>query len=214
MQNEICDKITGETTSHYSHGYSYISPVPFPLVPPHRLAMAFSNYSDLFKSGLLTDDSSPARYRSEPWAKEYLGPRRGSAPGSIAESVISTPLPSASVAETNTSIVSGESFYFTFKKRRNPSMYRSFLSLDLAESQSLRSASLRAKESMDGMSSRYLSATVFPSYVSLPEYFLNISHLYAAFLRYILLRLLHHHPRVPLHSIACPTSKEIKIRSA
>lgn len=116
--------------------------------------MAFSNYSNLFKSGLLSNDSSPL-YTSHPWSAEYIGPRRGSLPGPIEQ--IPPPLPSAiSIPETmGESIASGESFYFTFKKRRNPSVYRSFLSLDLAESQSLRSASLRGKESQEGLSSLY-----------------------------------------------------------
>ena len=192
VENEICDKIVTSDILTRGRFALYITP-SFPLkagtllLLPGLLAMAFNNYSTLFKSGLLTDDSMPARYRSEPWAKEYLGPRRGSAPGSIVESVATTPLPSASVAETNASIASGESFYFTFKRRKNPSVYRSFLSLDLAESQSLRSASIRAKESIDGISPRaaasFLGANVYPSYVAyqiLPKSISNIRPSFAA----------------------------------
>ncbi|KAI5124224.1 hypothetical protein M0805_005074 [Coniferiporia weirii] len=108
--------------------------------------MAFSNYSNLFKCGLLSEGSSPS-YASAPWATEYYGPRRGSLPGSVDDLTVPPPPPSSSSGrETNESIASGESFYFTFKKRRNSTEHRSFLSLDLAES--LRSASLRRKNSV------------------------------------------------------------------
>jgi hypothetical protein len=113
--------------------------------------MAFAHYSNLFTSGLLSEEMYPPAYLSHPWAMEDLGPRRGSLPGDVT-SIVPIPSPPPT-ARTDSMAVSGESFYFTFKKRRNPVDYRSFLSLDLAESQSLRSASLKGRDGKSETSS-------------------------------------------------------------
>jgi hypothetical protein len=83
-----------------------------------------SPYSPFFTSGFLSEPlSSP---------DPFLGPRRGSLP-------TDSP-PTLSTDESS-------AFYFTLQPQRDESEFRSFLSLDLAESQSLRSASLRRKMS-------------------------------------------------------------------
>ncbi|KAL5537090.1 hypothetical protein ACEPAF_913 [Sanghuangporus sanghuang] len=122
--------------------------------------MAFSNYSNLFKCGLLSEGTSPS-YATAPWATEYCGPRRGSLPSIDAFSDYSDfsahPLPPPSSSGTSESTASASndgSFYFTFKKKRNPAEHRSFLSLDLAESQSLRSVSTKGKDKATATSNR------------------------------------------------------------
>ncbi|KAG6910196.1 hypothetical protein DXG01_012331 [Tephrocybe rancida] len=81
-----------------------------------------SPYSPFFTSGLLSqyDNDEPI----------FLGPRRGS-------------LPTDSLSPTTED--SSSAFYFTLQPKRDTCEYRSFLSLDLAESYSLRSASLKRK---------------------------------------------------------------------
>ncbi|KAF5336106.1 hypothetical protein D9611_006399 [Ephemerocybe angulata] len=81
-----------------------------------------SPYSPFFTSGLLAIDAPP------PTPEDF--PRRGSLP---TDSLSAKPASSAT------------SFYFTLQPARDHKEYRSFLSLDLAESQSLRSASLKRK---------------------------------------------------------------------
>lgn len=122
-------------------------PPPLPL----SAEMAFNHYSSLFKSGLLSELSSPVdELASHPWAAEYIPPRRGSLPAVSQEVPLSpTTNASSSLRDVEHSIASGDSLVFTFKKRRDPSEFRSFLSLDLAESQSLRSSSLKGKNSQE-----------------------------------------------------------------
>lgn len=115
--------------------------------------MAHGNYSDLFTSGLLSDKYTAFTSHPHPWASEDLGPRRGSLPGTV-NSIVPIPSPPPT-ARDDSMAASGESFYFTFKKRRNPVDYRSFLSLDLAESQSLRSASLKGRDRKSAVSSSH-----------------------------------------------------------
>ncbi|KAG5650814.1 hypothetical protein H0H81_010939 [Sphagnurus paluster] len=83
-----------------------------------------SPYSPFFTSGLLSDSRAPS---PEP----VPTPRRGSLPTD------STSVFAASASDASSA------FYFTLQPKRDTSEYRSFLSLDLAESQSLRSASLK-----------------------------------------------------------------------
>ncbi|KLO11625.1 hypothetical protein SCHPADRAFT_941939 [Schizopora paradoxa] len=104
--------------------------------------MAFHHYSDLFKSGLLSESSSPLT-PSHPY-----GPAHDGRLPTITQDVPLSPA-RTSTRDVEHSIASGDSLYFTFKKRRDPSEFRSFLSLDLAESQSLRSASLKGKPSQE-----------------------------------------------------------------
>lgn len=124
------------------------SPLLYSISPP--LPMAFSNYSNLFRCGLLSEDSPT--HGSAPWATEYYGPRRGSLPTIDTFSDKSDVLtlqqaPMSSCGhDTIDSSTGEEALYFTFKKKRNPAEHRSFLSLDLAESQSLRSLSIKGKE--------------------------------------------------------------------
>ncbi|KAH8105551.1 hypothetical protein DFH11DRAFT_1733393 [Phellopilus nigrolimitatus] len=136
--------------------------------------MAFSNYSNLFQYGLLSESSSS--YASVPWATENIGPRRGSLPN-VGDGLSIPSQPSTSSDyESSSSVASGESLYFTFKRRRNPCEDRSFLSLDLAESQSLRSLSLSRKDNLDAASqrSRRATATDTPTSVSDPSSFMAL----------------------------------------
>lgn len=120
--------------------------------------MAFAHYSNLFTSGLLSDspissESSPA---SSPWSLEddlgYGARRRGSLPMDSLDSASSSYSRYSTSAQSSRalpeSLASGDSFYFTTpsKRRRNPAYFRSFLSLDLAESQSVQ-ASLKRMDS-------------------------------------------------------------------
>ncbi|KAF8075017.1 hypothetical protein FPV67DRAFT_1475745 [Lyophyllum atratum] len=95
-----------------------------------------SPYSPFFTSGLLSEPTqySPSSSRSAS-PEPPLGPRRGSLPTD------STSLRTPSSADGSSA------FYFTLQPKRDTSEYRSFLSLDLAESNSMRSASLRRKTS-------------------------------------------------------------------
>lgn len=110
--------------------------------------MAFSSYSSLFKCGLLPEGSSPS-FTTAPWATEYCGPRRGSLPfpsDRFSElSDFSAQLLEPFTTPGNENTTSDDALYFTFKKR-NINEHRSFLSLDLAESQSMRSVSIKGKE--------------------------------------------------------------------
>ncbi|KIM44505.1 hypothetical protein M413DRAFT_53763, partial [Hebeloma cylindrosporum] len=92
-----------------------------------------SPYSPFFTSGLLFTPSP-----------DFVDvPRRGSLPTSRS-------LPDVAAAATDAS-----AFYFTLQPRRDEQEFRSFLSLDLAESQSMRSASIKRNAS---------SSTKSPSY--------------------------------------------------
>ncbi|KAJ7155457.1 hypothetical protein C8R43DRAFT_432885 [Mycena crocata] len=90
----------------------------------------FPGYSPFICSGWLAPPSSSPRFDDE----FDLGPRRGSLP---------TDSPPSYVSSTDEASM----FYFTLQPRRDKDHFRSFLSLDLAESQSLRSHSLRRKHS-------------------------------------------------------------------
>ncbi|KAF7983402.1 hypothetical protein HWV62_22425 [Athelia sp. TMB] len=83
-------------------------------------------YSPFFTSGLLSarDD------------RDELGPRRGSLPTDVYSPTSST----ASASSEDSA-----DFYRTLQPRRDPTQLRSFLSLDLAESQSTRSASIKRR---------------------------------------------------------------------
>lgn len=85
---------------------------------PTAMFATHSPYSPFFTSGLLSAGSRPHS------PDVPLSPRRGSLPTSRADDV--------------------PAFYFTL---HNEDAFRSFLSLDLAESQSMRSASLKRKAS-------------------------------------------------------------------
>ena len=129
--------------------------------PPHRPSLSptmFDHYSNLFTSGLLTETASSASAQA-PWSSEVLGPRRGSLPMSIEtmsifsdpESSFFHPPTSSTSASTSRTVgtpnTADSSLYFTFKKRtKGAEQHLSFLSLDLAESQSVRSNSVKQKK--------------------------------------------------------------------
>ncbi|KAF8202237.1 hypothetical protein BJ912DRAFT_1110133 [Pholiota molesta] len=92
--------------------------VPFTMFHTH------SPYSPFFTSGLFS-----ARAQDVP-----TSPRRGS-------------LPTDTPASRDAATEDVSAFYFTLQARRDEDEFRSFLSLDLAESQSMRSASLKRKAS-------------------------------------------------------------------
>ncbi|RDB23812.1 hypothetical protein Hypma_009079 [Hypsizygus marmoreus] len=96
-----------------------------------------SPYSPFFTSGLLSEPQpcSPEEESSRSASLDPpLGPRRGS-------------LPTDSPARSPSSTDGSSAFYFTLQPKRDTQEFRSFLSLDLAESNSLRSASLKRKAS-------------------------------------------------------------------
>jgi hypothetical protein len=86
-----------------------------------------SPYSPFFTSGLLSPQTSPTASLSD----YDFTPRRGSLPSDAPPSYASSTADDASM------------FYFTLQPARDKDQYRSFLSLDLAESQSLRSHSTK-----------------------------------------------------------------------
>ncbi|KAJ7115914.1 hypothetical protein C8R44DRAFT_880317 [Mycena epipterygia] len=90
------------------------------------LSAMFCEYSEFFRTGLLSPpSSSPASI------DEFdLGPRRGSLP---------TDSPPSYADDASM-------FYFTLQPRRDKDQFRSFLSLDLAESLSLRSHSMKRSQ--------------------------------------------------------------------
>jgi hypothetical protein len=92
---------------------------------PFTMFHSHSPYSPFFTSGLFS-----ARAQDVP-----TSPRRGSLP-------TDTPASRDAAATEDVS-----AFYFTLQARRDEDEFRSFLSLDLAESQSMRSASLKRKAS-------------------------------------------------------------------
>ncbi|KAJ6581446.1 hypothetical protein B0H19DRAFT_1251667 [Mycena capillaripes] len=93
-----------------------------------------SAYPSFILSGLLSPpSSSPSSLHSRD--SFDLGPRRGSLPTDSPPSYYSSTADDASM------------FYFALQPRRDKDEFRSFLSLDLAESQSLRSHSTRRKPS-------------------------------------------------------------------
>ncbi|KIM71421.1 hypothetical protein PILCRDRAFT_754256 [Piloderma croceum F 1598] len=95
-----------------------------------------SPYSSFFTSGLLFEGFST----THPFAED-LGPRRGSLPNDMPLSLCSTSQKMQSPSDVSSA------FYFTLQPRRDTIALRSFLSLDLAESQSIRSASLHRNDS-------------------------------------------------------------------
>ncbi|KAG2011709.1 hypothetical protein CC2G_011797 [Coprinopsis cinerea AmutBmut pab1-1] len=106
-----------------------------------------SPYSPFFTSGLLSAqllamDTPTSSRAPSPEIQLPLGPRRGS-------------LPTDNLAATSPlSQDESAAFYFTMQPKRDETEFRSFLSLDLAESQSMRSASLKRKASSKGSRSR------------------------------------------------------------
>lgn len=95
-----------------------------------------SPYSSFFTSGLLFEGFST----THPFA-ENLAPRRGSLPNDMPPSLCGTSQKIQSPSDVSSA------FYFTLQPRRDTIALRSFLSLDLAESQSSRSASLHRNDS-------------------------------------------------------------------
>ncbi|KAJ6591624.1 hypothetical protein DFH09DRAFT_179953 [Mycena vulgaris] len=108
------------------------------MFPPSSSYSSFftsSPYSDFLTSGLLSPpSSSPSSLHSHD-SDFDLGPRRGSLPTDSPPSYISPAADDVSM------------FYFTLQPKRDKDQLRSFLSLDLAESHSLRSHSIRRKPS-------------------------------------------------------------------
>ncbi|TFK29765.1 hypothetical protein FA15DRAFT_663944 [Coprinopsis marcescibilis] len=95
-----------------------------------------SPYSPFFTSGLLSSTECPSSSSYPP------APRRGS-----------LPTDSLSPREPTTPVDHSAAFYFNLQPKRDQKQYRSFLSLDLAESQSMRSASLKRKASSNAHNS-------------------------------------------------------------
>ncbi|KAJ7449672.1 hypothetical protein FB451DRAFT_1410886 [Mycena latifolia] len=100
---------------------------------PSRSPNALHGYSSFLLSGLSPPSSSSSSLRSHD-SDFDLGPRRGS-------------LPTDCPPSYNSSGDDVSMFYFTLQPKRDTEELRSFLSLDLAESQSLRSRSMKRKPS-------------------------------------------------------------------
>ncbi|KAJ7224249.1 hypothetical protein GGX14DRAFT_649179 [Mycena pura] len=110
----------------------------FDAAPPMFRAHS-PGYSSFFISGLLSPPaSSPASLHS----RDSNVPRRGSLP-----TVPDSAAPSSMSISISSAADDASMFYFTLQPRRDKDEYRSFLSLDLAESQSLRSHSVRHRPS-------------------------------------------------------------------
>ena len=103
-----------------------------------------SPYSPFFTSGLLSSRAASPDVPLSPT-------RRGS-------------LPTDSSSARPRASEHASAFYFTLQPQRDEESYRSYLSLDLAESQSMRSASLKRKASSKALSEKPFR---FPQ-VSLP----------------------------------------------
>ncbi|KAI0365196.1 hypothetical protein BV20DRAFT_982725 [Pilatotrama ljubarskyi] len=98
----------------------------------------FAQYSPLFTSGLLSESNTPSSSRKPSLEFREKAPR-GSLP---VDANID------SFYETSTSTSEDDAVFLTFMPRRRRDAGNSFLSLDLAESQSLRSMSLRRKDTV------------------------------------------------------------------
>lgn len=120
-------------------------------MPKTPSMISSSPYTYFFSSGLLCDEE-PEYFRqyepSSPSSPRLLSPelhfslRPGSVPPdsmTVGHYLQAEELVSARLADESTT------FYYARQPRRDTQEFRSFLSLDLAESQSLRSASLRRK---------------------------------------------------------------------
>ncbi|TDL23807.1 hypothetical protein BD410DRAFT_787087 [Rickenella mellea] len=104
--------------------------------------MALANYSSLFTSGLLSESHTPTGLKAFPqWPRpsKIADQRRGSLPVSVNSST------SMSFRNSTNSMASGYSYYVVMQRRRTSKQLRSFLSLDLAETQSTRSGSTRRR---------------------------------------------------------------------
>ncbi|EDR14647.1 uncharacterized protein LACBIDRAFT_305491 [Laccaria bicolor S238N-H82] len=111
-----------------------------------------SPYSSFFTSGLLSSTTSRS-----PSPDISISPRRGS-------------LPTNAPLRMTTSVADeSAAFYFTLQPKRDVIEYRSFLSLDLAESQSMRSASLKRKASSKANSRSSKPSKPSVSYPRIPE---------------------------------------------
>ena len=123
-------------------------PTPAPSAPPACLlclpaasvpALAmFAQYSPLFTSGLLSESNTPSTSRRPSLEMRQKDPRE------------SLPVDASldSIYEPTTSTSEADALFLTIMPSRRREAGNSFLSLDLAESQSLRSMSLRRKDTI------------------------------------------------------------------
>ncbi|GBE86128.1 hypothetical protein SCP_0900050 [Sparassis crispa] len=113
--------------------------------PPSPTCALFAQYSPLFTSGLLSDPRVPTK-------------RRKCAHDSFPLTVNTASLSFSGVLRSSLDLVEDSTLFLTLAPRRRVPEGRSFLSLDLAESQSMRSVSLRRK---DTVTTRATAATLF-----------------------------------------------------
>ncbi|KAI0741830.1 hypothetical protein C8Q80DRAFT_160397 [Daedaleopsis nitida] len=100
----------------------------------------FAQYSPLFTSGLLSESNTPSSSRMPSVERCSKEPRESLPVDASTDSLYETTLPPLSEDDT---------VFFTFMpRRRRVELGNSFLSLDLAESQSMRSMSLRRKDTI------------------------------------------------------------------
>ncbi|KAF7308816.1 hypothetical protein MKEN_01081200 [Mycena kentingensis (nom. inval.)] len=119
-------------------------------------------YSSFFMSGLLSPPASSDASTHSPDAFDVV-PRRGSLP---TESSRFESMPD----DEDLDLEETAMFYFTLQpRRRDGTEYRSFLSLDLAESQSMRSASLRRKSSARRAPRRRSKEVPFTADLQIPD---------------------------------------------
>ncbi|OCH84703.1 hypothetical protein OBBRIDRAFT_808047 [Obba rivulosa] len=107
----------------------------------------FAQYSPLFTSGLMSESNSPAPSRA-PSANSHRKPARDSLPLTVDTASIS--IYAGVHARSPSEPEAGTGLFLTLmpRRRRQVEDGRSFLSLDLAESQSMRSMSLRRKDTV------------------------------------------------------------------
>ncbi len=99
----------------------------------------FAQYSPLFTSGLLSESNTPSSSRRPSRERHQKVPRE------------SLPVDASldGIYHSSLSPSDDDAVFFTFKpRRRRVELGNSFLSLDLAESQSMRSMSLRRKDTV------------------------------------------------------------------
>ncbi|OBZ66922.1 hypothetical protein A0H81_13066 [Grifola frondosa] len=114
----------------------------------------FAQYSPLFTSGLLSESNTPSTSRRPSIDLRPQKEARGSLPINVTDGFYETETIFSDLAESSP-------LYLTLMpSRRHVGEGRSFLSLDLAESQSMRSMSLRRKDTVTTRATQFFGRSV------------------------------------------------------
>lgn len=130
----------------------------------------FAQYSPLFTSGLLSESNTPSSSRRPSLELHQKDPRESLPVDASVDSLYETP------------ISDGDGIFLTLAPRRRDAG-NSFLSLDLAESQSMRSMSLRRKDTLASRATTHFGRTApnspssAPRPMSPPKHFASFSDL-------------------------------------